>query len=341
MLAAGAPGAQLVALQDGAVVVDAVAGDALRWRDDAGELAELAEADRERVTADTWFDLASLTKLFTAAVVLRLRERGELDLDEPIARRLPGAAAGAATLRQLLTHTAGLPATDGLERVPGTAADRWAALRAIAPIAAPGAAHCYSCVGYLLAGAIVKAVTGEDLATHVGELITGPLGMSAGYRPADPRACAATEFQPELGRGMVRGVVHDESAWSLGGVAGNAGLFANARAVARFAEMIRRGGLDGQGRRILAADSVAEMLTPHPAPGAAYRQGIGFRLGDFERTGSATSVGHPGFTGTLLVIEPAQGRTLVLLSNAIHPRRDAVDKTAVYRAALRSVWPPR
>jgi DNA-binding MurR/RpiR family transcriptional regulator len=159
----------------------------------------------------------------------------------------------------------------------------------------------------------------------------------AGFLPtADllPRV-AATEDEAYCGRGMVRGTVHDENAWSLGGAVGHAGMFATAADVARLGEMIRRGGeLDGT--RVLRESTVAMMCTDqlpdHVDPG--FRQGLAVRIGDPSFMGSLSgtrTVGHTGFTGTSLVVDPVRGVTLVLLTNRVHPSRTWSDVGHVRR----------
>ncbi|WP_083959015.1 serine hydrolase domain-containing protein [Herbidospora mongoliensis] len=116
---------------------------------------------------------------------------------------------------------------------------------------------------------------------------------------------------------VVRGEVHDETAHSLGGVAGHAGLFSSAGDLMRFAEILRAGGAG-----VLSAESVAEMMRDQRVPGASFRQGLGFRIGDPAIVGPlADAYGHSGFTGTSLVVDVARGLTVVLLTNNVHPVR--------------------
>src|SRR5262249_3251640 len=151
----------------------------------------------------------------------------------------------------------------------------------------PGTAFEYSCVGYLIAGLLAERVTGRPLAELVHDRVCAPLGLrDTGYLPGAevlPRT-AATEYQPGVGRGLVRGEVHDENSWSVGGTGGNAGIFGTAADLARFGEMLRgRGALDGV--RVLAEDTAIEM-TREQLPTAAgfrhpgYGHGLGVRVGD-------------------------------------------------------------
>lgn len=321
----------------GRTVAEAAVGEAIRYADGEGTL--LPADQRNPADADTVFDLASITKLFTTTVLLSLVEEGLLGLDEPLARWLPPVADVArrdVTLRHLLTHTSGLPAMAQLWLDWPDRATRVTALLHTPLAHPPGRVFIYSCVGYLVAGLLAEEVTGVSLPDLVRQRVCRPLGLHATDfldhpSPLAARA-AATEHQPSLGRGMLRGSVHDENSWSLGGTGGNAGLFGTAADVATFGEMLRGGGaVDGV--RILRAETVAEMLRDQlPAdldPG--YRHGLGVRIGDPTFMGplaSTGAVGHTGFTGTSLVVDAGRGLVVVLLTNRVHPSLDWSDVTA-------------
>jgi CubicO group peptidase (beta-lactamase class C family) len=289
---------------------------------------------RRPVAADTVFDLASITKLFVSTVLLTLVDQNHLALDEPIATWLPSFAGGdrtEVTLRRLMTHTSGLPALLSLWT---DWPDRAARITAIlnAPLAhRPGTVFEYSCVGYLVAGLLAEQVTGRPLTELVRDRVCLPLGLTdTGYLPAPDRIArtAATEYQPAVGRGLVRGQVHDENSWSVGGTGGNAGIFGTAADLARFGEMLRGyGTVDGV--RVLHADTVAQMTRDQlPAdidPG--FRHGLGVRINDPKFMGVLAdgSFGHTGFTGTSLVVDRRRELVVVLLTNRVHPSRDWSD----------------
>ncbi|HEX5595487.1 MAG TPA: serine hydrolase domain-containing protein [Micromonosporaceae bacterium] len=315
-------------------------GELARYADAAG--TALPATCRQPVTPDTVFDLASLTKLFTTTVLLTLVEEGRLSLDEPVARWLPdfdNDDRRQVTLRHLLTHTSGLPA---LLRLWTAWPDRESRVRAVLQtplINRPGTAFEYSCVGFLIAGFLAERVTGRTLGDLVQERICRPLRLSdTGYHPGPGHVArtAATEHQPEMGRGLLRGSVHDENCWSLGGATGNAGLFGTAGDVARFGELLRRGGaIDGV--RVLQPETVAEMtrnqLPATAAPG--FRHGLGVRIGDAHwmgRLAAGGAYGHTGFTGTSLVVDPDRELVVVLLTNRVHPSREWSDIAALRRA---------
>lgn len=284
---------------------------------------------------DTVFDLASLTKLFTAVVAVQQIERGTLRLDAPVAGYAPGLKAAAAhgiTLRHLLTHTSGLRPELPLYDEPDAAA-RAARLAAEEPLTPPGAARCYSDLNLLLLQTVLEAVTGSPVDRLIADGVTGPLGM-AGTRFNPPSSwlprIAATEDQRrpwgKLDRGMVHGVVHDENAYAMGGVAGHAGLFSTAWDLAVFCRALLdaagASGAAGQGGLLGPA---AVRLLLGGVPGAdGVRRPLGFEadqpwfMGELAGRGA---VGHTGFTGTSLVLDPATDSFLVLLTNSVHPTR--------------------
>jgi CubicO group peptidase (beta-lactamase class C family) len=335
------PGAVAVVSRDGAIQPGIAIGDAVRYADAAG--IELPVEERVAMRTDTIFDVASLTKLFTATVLLTLVEDGLIALDTPIADRLPSFDSGErrmVTLRHLLTHTSGLPA---LLRLWTDQPDRASRQRAVLDVALerpPGRTFVYSDIGYIVAGFLAELVGGRSLSELLQDRICAPLCLTdTSYLP-DPEhiaRAAATEDQRYVGRGIVRGSVHDENSWSLGGAVGHAGIFSTASELARFGEAIRRGGALGE-TRILQEETVAEMLRDQlPSnvdPG--FRQGLGFRIADPTFMGvlaASGAVGHTGFTGTSLVIDSTRSLVVVLLTNRVHPSRDWSDIAAVRRLA--------
>jgi CubicO group peptidase (beta-lactamase class C family) len=323
----------------GAVVLVSVDGE-LAETAAVGTTARRADPGRhpfdgvaEPVSTDTMFDLASITKLFTAAtLLLALDERGLRDTDL-VADVLPEFRSGEGrltTYSDLLRHTDGWPA-EWLDRRRD--ADAWRRFRAGTRESRRGESYRYSCVGYLWAGLAVEALTGSRLDAAVANRVLGPLGMRS-TRFAPPMSLrpriAATENQDGLSRGLVHGAVHDETAWALGGVAGNAGMFGTAPDLLRFAELLRSGGAVG-GRRVLPGWAAEAMTIDRLPAGIAdappYGQALGPRvddawMGSFAGTGA---VGHTGFTGTSLLTTPGGGHSVIILTNAVHPVRGATD----------------
>ncbi|AEV84093.1 hypothetical protein ACWT_3070 [Actinoplanes sp. SE50] len=330
-------GATVLAAHHGIVVARFAVGDAVRYTATAAGIAELPPARRVPARVDTIWDLASLTKLFTTIVVLQQVQAGRVGLDAPVAAYVPEFAAGgkaAVTVRQLLTHTSGLPAFRPLYATEPTPAARLAAaLRTpVTPGTTPGRQYVYSDLGMIALGVLVERVTGRRLDRVVHDGVTGPLGMrDTGYRPgrAARHRIAATEYQPHVHRGLVRGVVHDENAWALGGVAGHAGIFATVDDLAVLCQTLLDGG-EYHGHRILSAAMVRAALTANPGG-----RGLGFELAARTYMGGLTSpvtFGHTGFTGTSVVIDPVRQSFLILLSNRVHPDRAWGTDTAARRA---------
>ncbi|WP_019008438.1 serine hydrolase domain-containing protein [Deinococcus aquatilis] len=257
-----------------------------------------------------WWDLASLIKpLFTAQAVLRATEAGRLDLDDPLSAHLPDLAwmqtttLKERTLRQLLTHTAGLPAWSPLYTWGTAATIRARVLQEPWSMAEPGSV-VYSDLGYILLGRVLERVYGQLLADFVLDdgLTFGP----------DPAHSVATEHCLWRER-LLRGETHDENAAALGGVSGHAGLFGTLEGVLAQAEALLRGGWLSPAAQALAAQPHAEGRTL-----AFVQAQPGWSGGSLC---SPQAFGHTGFTGTGFWVDPVQGVAWVLLTNRVHPTR--------------------
>jgi CubicO group peptidase (beta-lactamase class C family) len=302
----------------------------------AGGWARLADADfLEPVPADaeTLFDLASLTKVVaTLPLVLLLHQRGQWSIDDPVARWLPGAPRSPVTISQCLLHISGLvPHRPYYETCAGPAEIKQAVIAELAD-AVPGPVR-YSDLGFMLLGWAVEECAGEPLADLAAGEIFGPLGMtSTGYRPRAPLVrIAATEADGDqrAGAGVVWGQVHDGNAFALGGISGHAGLFGTAGDLGRFASAL----LTPDRHPVLSAETLALMTARRAGEGAEARV-LGWRLrpeawGDWPEG----TIWHTGFTGTSLLIAPAFGVAVVLLSNAVHPVR-RLDQIGAFRAQV-------
>ncbi|MFI8843155.1 serine hydrolase domain-containing protein [Streptomyces sp. NPDC053780] len=314
----------VVAVGRGPVLaVEEAAGWAVRYaaydpRTDRG--VELPQEERVPTSVGTPFDLASLTKLFTSVAAVQQIERGTLGIDAEVGAYLPdfrGAAEHRVTVRQLLTHTSGLrpelPLYDCADD-----AQRLALLRAERPVGVPGT-YCYSDLNMLLLQQVLERITGRGLDALVRDGITRPLGMTAtGFGPCPGAAATEDQRRPwgKADRGMLRGVVHDENAWALGGVAGHAGLFSTGRDLAVFCRALLGGGAYGPAR-ILGPDFVELLLTE---PGLGFALDQSWFMGELAGRGAA---GHTGFTGTMLVLDRVTDTFAILLANTVHPRRRA------------------
>lgn len=331
----------------GAVLAVRLRG-ALLYEGAVGRLS--SQIPGEGVTIHTCYDLASLTKvLATTTALLLLMQRGKLTLDDRIdciLIELQGRAVGSASLRQLLTHSSGLPGwrpyyerlasrEAGQSGFPGRMAAGEAVLGYIAKeelVYERGSRSLYSDLGFMLLGWAVERLAGESLDQFCNNQIYRPLeAQPLAYVPRESQAMPAasleshaiapTEDDPWRGR-MLCGEVHDENAFALGGVAGHAGLFGTARAVLAVA----KAWTDGRrGKTGLLQPDLVTLFTTR-------QQGIpnaGWALGwDTPSAPSSSgtrftpeSFGHLGYTGTSLWIDPVKELEVVLLSNRVHPTR--------------------
>jgi CubicO group peptidase (beta-lactamase class C family) len=328
------PGAVLSYGHSGKVVMTRAAGYSRLYADGSG--TQLPEVERIETRTDTIYDLASVSKLFTSIVVMQQVEAGRVDLDAPVARYLPEFRSHTAaspydksgvTVRQLLTHTSGFPAFLPLWRDYPDPASRLLAAVAADLTAEAGSRYLYSDLNLITLGALVTKVSGKPLDVLVADGITRPLKMrDTGYNPTvwtKRDRIAATEFQAVPDRGMVWGEVHDENAWSFGGVAGHAGVFSTARDLGVLAQtMINGGAYDG--KRILRTASVQQMISNENTDFAGNAHGLGFELDQRWYMGGLSSLrtaGHTGYTGTSLVIDFASRSFVILLTNRVHPSR--------------------
>jgi len=281
--------------------------------------------DPAPMTADTIFDIASLTKpLGTTLAVMALVERGTLALDAPLGRyvkEFDTAAHAQITLRRVLTHTAGFPATPPNPTVQGGFPGAAQALARLPLEYPPGSAFQYTDTGFILLGEVVRRVSGQPLDRFLERNFWKPLALrETSFRPAAalrPRI-APTEWAE--GR-LLWGEVHDPRARLLGGVAGHAGMFSTAGDLARLCRMlVNEGALDGT--RVLRATTIRTMWQRSPDGNGT--RALGWDMSSvFARIMSpffpTDSVGHTGFTGTAVWIDPASRAWMLMLTNRVHP----------------------
>ena len=281
----------------------------------------------------TFWDLASLTKVVaTTPALMLLVERGQVGLDTPVVRYVPefnGPGTAAITVRHLLTHTSGLRGTLPLRE----AADSAAALRMVlttTPLVPPGARMVYSDLNAILLGEIVRRVTGTPLDAFVTHEVYTRLGLDHEMIFRPPRRLQHRIAPTGLWHGHpVAGIVNDPSAAKLGGVAGHAGLFTTAIALARFAQFMLNEGVLAQHPRILKQETVHQFTQiAVPARRGASARTLGWEaLPTGEETSSAGtlfgphSYGHTGWTGTSLWIDPDRDLFVLLLTNRAYDPR--------------------
>ncbi|PYZ92807.1 serine hydrolase [Salipaludibacillus keqinensis] len=319
------PGAVALVVKDGTIVKHEAYGHALKYDEDS---ALLSEQEQIATETDTIYDMASITKIFTSVASLQLVEKGLIDLDEQVASYLSEVdESNEMTIRQLLTHTSGLPAWIPIYTYP-TLEERLQAIYETDPVNEPGTVYVYSDLNMILLGKVIEKVADTTLDNYIAEQITQPLGMKDTMFNPDASLqtrIAATEPQPYLDRGMVWGSVHDENAFSLNGVAGHAGIFSTAEDMAIFSQAILNGGTYGQAQ-ILKDETVTEMLTNQITDESHLAQGLGWHLDRSWFMGAMSSpftAGHTGFTGTSFVIDPDRETIVIFLTNRVHPTREA------------------
>jgi len=290
---------------------------------------------REDLTFDTIFDMASVTKVMaTATSVMILVEEGRISLKDPLSKYIPefgNRGKRNITILQMLTHYSGLrPDLDldfeweGYDKAIELACRE-------RPDAVPGEEFIYSDINYFMLGELVRVVSGETLDEFARKRIFEPLGLAdTGYLP-DPSLVpriAPTEVRDEK---MLRGQVHDPTTARMGGVAGHAGLFSTPLDTLVWAQMILQGGIYGD-TRILSPMSVLKMTTPQTPYGKGDWRGLGFDIetrfstnrGDLFPVGS---FGHTGFTGTSVWIDPFSETVLILFTSRLYATEEG---TAVF-----------
>ena len=291
----------------------------------------------EPMTADTIFDVASLTKVVaTTTSMMKLIEEARVRLSDRVSTFVPGFERynkGDITIRHLMAHTSGLrPDVDLGDPWVGYDKAIELAIEEV-PTAPAGERFVYSDINYFLLGDIVKRVSGLPLDQYAKTHIFEPLGMKdTGFLPASSLRAriAPTEKCTAYGwpcdgpdMQMLRGTVHDPTARRMGGVAGHAGLFSTAADLSIFARMLLNGGTYG-GTRILAPLTVAKMTSPVSGSGDPNVRGLGW---DMDSSFSSNrgellplgSFGHTGFTGTSMWIDPLTGEFVIFMSNRLHP----------------------
>ncbi len=295
----------------------------------------------EPMTLDTIFDIASLTKVMaTAPSIMLLVENGSLRLDDKVKRYLPDFSGGGKeniTVRQLLTHHSGLPPDFNLSRQWSGHAAALEELWKIGTDFEPGKEFAYSDLNFIALGEIVYAVSKEKLDVFAKEHIFLPLGLSDTYfrppdrlmkriAPTEPRRNTLKYLKGQMSQAsldeILRGEVHDPTAWRMGGVAGHAGMFSSAQDIAIYAQMLLDKGTS-RGKRFLSPLTVEAMTTRQSPENSVQIRGFGWDIdsiyssprGDLFKEG----FGHTGFTGVSLWIHPPTDTFVIILSNRVHP----------------------
>jgi len=312
------------------------------WRKAYG--SRTLQPTREPMTADTIFDLASLTKVVaTATSIMILVERGQIRLSDPVSVYIPelkGEGRDRITIEHLLTHVSGYaPDFDLRERWTGY--DEAIKHLIKEPLRnTPGTRFTYSDIGFITLGEVVARVAHMPLDQFAQQNIFRPLGMkNTGFRPTaalTSRIAATEKRRGQLsylgdsgtnagaeGEVWLRGQVHDPTSYRMNGVAGHAGLFSTVDDLAIYCQMMLNRGTYG-GVRILSPLTVAEMTRPRLVSITGGTRGLGWDMNTSYSTNRGDlfplgSFGHTGFTGTSMWIDPASEMFVIFLSNRVHP----------------------
>ncbi len=282
---------------------------------------------RERMTRDTIFDLASVTKpVATAFSIMKLWETGKLDLDECVSKYLPefsGKGKEKIKVRHLLTHHSGLTPDNPLRDYLDGPEKAWERICRLPLLSPPGERFRYSDVGFIVLGKLVERVSGMKLDAFARKYVFGPIGMKhTFFNPPDNLKRKIAPTQRLKGR-ILRGIVHDPRARLLGGVAGHAGLFSTAQDLEKICLMLLGSG-EYKGKRIFEKRTI-EKMTTLPRNGNTHGRALGW---DVDSPYSSprgmwltrgVSFGHSGFTGTSLWIDPKVKAYVIVLTNRVHP----------------------
>jgi CubicO group peptidase (beta-lactamase class C family) len=308
-----------------------------------GDIAALDAAGRftydpasPLVVPETVFDLASVTKVVaTTAAAMLLVDRGQLDLDARLGDIVPGFVIGMehgsgkerVTLHMLLAHTAGLPAYETLFRTCSTPDALLRATLQLKLEAQPGTRTEYSDFGFILLGKVIEILSGQHLDTFCAREIFVPLGLTtARFRPPEEARSSIppTEDDPSFRHRVIQGKVQDENCFVLGGVAGHAGLFANVQDLLHFAQCLLSEGRTREGQQLFRPETVALFATRQTTPDGKSRA-LGWDVptepSSSGRYFGPRSIGHLGYSGCSLWIDPDQELAVALLTNRTWPDR--------------------
>jgi beta-N-acetylhexosaminidase len=313
------------------------------------------DKDSPPTKMDTMYDLASLTKVVVTTTLVEKLVEGDfpspLDLDAPIERYLPEWATGPqpewrhrVTVRNLMTHTSGLPPFKEYWRTSKGREDTLRMIFAEPLEYEPGTKVVYSDLGIILMAEIIQRLTGKPLDELANEFIFQPLGMKDSmYNPPKKLwpEIAPTEVDERWRHRLVQGEVHDENAYAMGGVSGHAGVFSTSPDLAAFCQMLLNGGVYAH-QRILKRATIAEFTVPQPL--AQNTRTLGWVVPTENSSSghyfSAHSYGHTGFTGTTIWIDPDRQLFVVLLTNRVNPTREnhkiAEVRPAVHDAIMKA-----
>lgn len=289
----------------------------------------------EKNDVDTIYDMASLTKVVaTTTMIMKLVEAGKVRLYDPVKMYLPEFRHDDILIWDLMTHTSGLPADVSRASKISSKEEALEKIYSAEKTYEKNEKIVYSDIGYMLLGFVIEAVTGKSLDKAAQEMIFDPLDMKdSGYFPKDISRVAPTEFRnDDVFSGLLRGKVHDEKAYILGGPAGHAGLFSTVKDVSHFLEMYLNEGVY-KGKRFFSKATVdlmfkAQVEVKNKISLDTDKRGLGWIVqGSFSSASdlvSSETILHTGFTGTNIFIDRKNKIAFCMLSNRVHPTRDNI-----------------
>lgn len=317
------PGCQVLAMKDGKLLFRKAYGH------------QTYDEDSPEVTMNTIYDLASVTKMMsTTLAMMKLVETGKVKLDDPLSRYLPylkNTDKANITIRQAMSHMARLKSFYPFWQEAKDAEEPRASVlkQVTASHLLSNTEYVYSDLGFILLGDLIQTVSGQRLDIFVNHHFYSPMGLcNTGYNPLergiDSTLIAPTENDQHYRMRLIRGMVHDENAFAMGGVSGHAGLFGTADDLARILQMLLYGGTF-DGRRYLKAETIA-MFNTRYFDKQNCRRGLGFDKPLITGHGGSacdeapqSSYGHTGFTGTMVWVDPDNQMLYVFLSNRVYP----------------------
>lgn len=287
----------------------------------------------EKNSLDTIYDIASMSKVVsTTSCALRLVENGDIRLFDPVKKYIPEYKHENVRIYDLMTHTSGMKSYLPNANTLKSAEEVWNKIIELDLDYEKGSKILYSCINYIILGKIIERVSGMSLAEFAKKEIFEPLEMKdTCYNPSDIKRCAPTEVRKdEVFDGVLRGRVHDETAYALNGISGNAGVFSTIEDISHFIEMILNDGVY-KGKRIFSKATIDLIFTPQvKETSGVYMieelRSIGWIVrGSVSSAGELTSdetILHTGFTGTNIWIDRKNQVGFCMLTNRVHPTRD-------------------
>ncbi|MCL2085422.1 beta-lactamase family protein [Candidatus Saccharibacteria bacterium] len=273
---------------------------------------------------DTIYDLASVTKVVaTVTIVSRMIEKGLVRIDDKVDKYLEKFRFNDVTIFHLLTHSSGLPADFSRPEIMPRE-EVLGRIYAAEKIYETGTDVVYSDFGFILLGEMIAKVYGRSLDIVAREEVFGPLGMEdTGYLPKYSELIAPTEVT--AARGVVRGKVDDEKAYSMGGVAGSAGVFSNVSDLTKFVRIVLNDGM-AEGGRYLEEATIEMWFRPVVwSKENGERRSVCGVIGEnhlvIAREGFS-GVSFSGFTGTSVLMDRENNVGIILLTNRNHPSRE-------------------